>query len=125
MFEDLQCLVLTIPAPLLSLWAQWKVRSTYHRFATVGVQSGYGGAQAVLETAGVQGLRIERREGFFSDHYDPLAKALRLSPHVYNGQSIAAVAVAAHEAGHAIQDADHHLWPRRHGRSARLFCGDR
>ena len=107
MLADLQHLVLTIPALLFSLWAQWKVRSTYHRFATVGVQSGYSGAQAaqaVLQSAGVQGVRIERHEGFLSDHYDPLAKALRLSPHVYNGQSIAAVAVAAHEAGHAIQD---------------------
>ena len=107
MFFDLQYLVLTIPALIFSLWAQWKVRSTFHRFANVGVQSGYGGAQAaqaVLQSAGVRGVRVERHEGFLSDHYDPLAKALRLSPHVYDGQSIAKVAVAAHEAGHAIQD---------------------
>ena len=107
MFFDLQYLVLTIPALLFSLWAQRKVHSTFDRFAKVGVQSGYSGAQAaqaVMQSAGVQGVRIERHEGFLSDHYDPLAKALRLSPHVYDGQSIAAVAVAAHEAGHAIQD---------------------
>jgi Zn-dependent membrane protease YugP len=107
MFFDLQYLVLTIPALLFSLWAQWKVHSTFNRFAKVGVQSGYSGAQAaqaVLQSAGVQGVRIERHQGFLSDHYDPLAKALRLSPHVYDGQSISAVAVAAHEAGHAIQD---------------------
>jgi Zn-dependent membrane protease YugP len=107
MFFDLQYLVLTIPALLFSLWAQWKVHSTFNRFAKVGVQSGYSGAQAaqaVLQSAGVRGVRIERHQGFLSDHYDPLAKVLRLSPHVYDGQSIASVAVAAHEAGHAIQD---------------------
>jgi hypothetical protein len=63
MFFDLQYLVLTIPALLFSLWAQWKVRSTFHRFANVGVRSGYSGAQAaqaVLQSAGVQGVRIER-----------------------------------------------------------------
>jgi Zn-dependent membrane protease YugP len=83
------------------------VHSTIDRFAKVGVQSGYSGAQAaqaVMKSAGVQGVRIERHEGFLSDHYDPLAKALRLSPHVYDGKSISSVAVAAHEAGHAIQD---------------------
>ena len=107
MFFDLQYLVLTIPALLFSLWAQRKVHSTFDRFAKVGVQSGYSGAQsaqAVMQSAGVQGVRIERHEGFLSDHYDPLAKALRLSPHVYDGKSISSVAVAAHEAGHAIQD---------------------
>jgi Zn-dependent membrane protease YugP len=107
MFSDLQYLALTIPALLFSLWAQWKVNSTFHHFAKVNVQSGYSGAQAaqaVLQNAGVQGVRIERHVGFLSDHYDPLAKVLRLSPHVYYGQSISSVAVAAHEAGHAIQD---------------------
>ena len=88
MFFDLQYIVLTVPALLFSLWAQWKVHSTFHRFAKVGVQSGYSGAQAaqaLLQSAGVQGVRIERHEGFLSDHYDPLAKALRLSPNVYDG----------------------------------------
>jgi Zn-dependent membrane protease YugP len=64
-------------------------RCTFHRFAKVGVQSGYSGAlaaQAVMQSAGVRGVRIERHGGFLSDHYDPLAKALRLSPHVYDGQ---------------------------------------
>ena len=107
MFTDLPCIIQTIPARLFCLWTQWKVNSTLRRFALVGVQSGHNGAQAaqaVMQSAGVQGVRIERHQGFLSDHYDPLAKALRLSPHVYDGQSISAVAVAAHEAGHAIQD---------------------
>jgi len=95
------------PALLFSLWAQRKVHSTFDRFVKVGVQSGYSGAQAaqaVMQSAEVQGVRIERHAGFLSDHYDPLAKVLRLSPHVYDGKSISTVAVAAHEAGHAIQD---------------------
>ena len=107
MFFDLQSLVFTVPALVFSLWAQWRVQSTFQRFAKVGVRSGYSGAQAaqaVLQSAGVQGVRIERHEGFLTAHYDPLAKALRLSPHAYDGQSISSIAVAAHEAGHAIQD---------------------
>ena len=107
MFFDSQSLILTLPALGFSLWAQWRVQSTFNRFASVGVRSGLTGAEAaeaVLRSAGVQGVRIERHQGFLTDHYDPLAKALRLSPHVYDGQSISAIAVAAHEAGHAIQD---------------------
>lgn len=107
MFFDSQSLLFTLPALGFSLWAQWRVQSTFNRFATVGVRSGLSGAEAaeaVLRSAGVQGVRIERHEGFLSDHYDPHAKALRLSPHVYDGQSISSIAVAAHEAGHAIQD---------------------
>jgi Zn-dependent membrane protease YugP len=107
MFFDAQSLVLTLPALGFSLWAQWRVKSTFRRFATVGVSSGFSGAEAaeaVLRSAGVRGVTIERHEGFLTDHYDPRAKALRLSPHVYDGQSISSIAVAAHEAGHAIQD---------------------
>jgi Zn-dependent membrane protease YugP len=107
MFFDTQSLLLTLPALGFSLWAQWRVRSTFQRFAEVGVRSGLSGAEAaaaVMRSAGVHGVKIERHQGFLSDHYDPLAKALRLSPHVYDGQSISAIAVAAHEAGHAIQD---------------------
>src|SRR5262249_54737064 len=61
--------------------------------------------QAVMDAAGVQGVGIEPTDGFLSDHYDPSAKVLRLSPDVYSGHSLAALGVAAHEAGHAIQDA--------------------
>jgi Zn-dependent membrane protease YugP len=107
MFFDTQSLLLTLPALGFSLWAQWKVQSTFHRYAKVGVRSGYtgaGAAQAILDSAGVHGVRIERHEGFLTDHYDPFAKALRLSPQVFDGQSISSIAVAAHEAGHAIQD---------------------
>lgn len=97
-------LVLAIP----SLIAAWRVKSTFARFARVGVRTGLSGAQAahaVLRAAGVDGVAVERHQGFLSDHYDPRAKALRLSPDVHDGRSISSIAVAAHEAGHAIQDA--------------------
>lgn len=97
-------MVLAIPSALAALW----VKSTFTRFSKVGVRSGMTGAQAaeaVLRAGGVGGVRVEAVRGFLSDHYDPRAKALRLSPDVYGGRSISAIAVAAHEAGHAIQDA--------------------
>jgi Zn-dependent membrane protease YugP len=96
--------VLAIP----SLWAAARVKAAFAKYAKVGVRSGMSGAEAalaVLRAAGVSGVAVEAHRGFLSDHYDPRAKALRLSPDVYGGRSISAVAVAAHEAGHAIQDA--------------------
>lgn len=89
--------------------AQYRVKSAFHRYAQVGVRSGMTGAQAaaaVCRAAGVNGVTVERHQGFLSDHYDPRNKSLRLSPDVYDGRSISSIAVAAHEAGHAIQDAD-------------------
>jgi Zn-dependent membrane protease YugP len=97
-------IVLAIPAGI----AAARVKSTFARFSRVATHSGVSGAEAaqiVLQTAGLRGLRIERHQGFLTDHYDPRGKVLRLSPGVYDGRSVAAVAVAAHEAGHALQDA--------------------
>jgi hypothetical protein len=104
--------VLTALLAIPSLLAAARVRSTFARYARVGVRSGMSGAEAaraVLDAAGISGVRIEPHGGFLTDHYDPRAKALRLSPNVYGGRSISAVAVAAHEAGHAIQDAHRYL----------------
>lgn len=101
-------LSLTIPALLLSLWAQYRVKSTFSKFSRVGVRSGMSGAeaaQAIVRASGMQGVSVERHQGFLSDHYDPRSKTLRLSPEVYDGRSISSIAVAAHEAGHSIQDA--------------------
>ena len=84
-----------------------RVKSTFNKYSKVGVSSGITGAEAaarVMRAAGVDGVSIEQHQGFLTDHYDPRAKALRLSPQVYGGRSISALAVAAHEAGHAIQD---------------------
>ena len=96
------------PALLLGAWAQWKVKSAFARGHKQPCRSGLSGAQAaarIIESHGLSGIRIEPTRGFLGDHYDPRNKVLRLSPDVYNGRSLAAVGVAAHEAGHALQDA--------------------
>ena len=101
-------LILTIPPLLLGLYAQAKVKRTFAKYAQVRPANGMSGAQAaqaVLSTAGVPGLTIEAIDGRLTDHYDPTAKTLRLSADVGATSSIAALGVAAHEAGHAIQDA--------------------
>ena len=93
---------------LLGLWAQWKVKATFNRWSEVGTRSGVTGAEAaaeVLRAAGVTGVRIERVDGFLTDHYDPAERKLALSSHNHDGSSVAALGVAAHEAGHAIQHA--------------------
>jgi Zn-dependent membrane protease YugP len=94
------------PALLLGLWAQARVRSAFARASEEPApMSGAAAARYVLDSAGLNGVAIEPIGGFMSDHYDPSSKVLRLSPQVYNGHTMAAVGVAAHEAGHAIQDA--------------------
>lgn len=111
MILDPLYLILTLPALALSLWAQFRVKSTFAKYAKVGVRSGMTGAQAaaaVCRAAGVTDITIERHQGFLSDHYDPRAKALRLSPEVHDGKSVSSIAVAAHEAGHSIQDAENY-----------------
>ena len=93
---------------LLGLWAQWKVKSTFARWSQVGSVSGVSGAEAadrLLRAAGVTGVTIERTEGVLTDHYDPSTKTLRLSADNFDGASVAALGIAAHEAGHAIQHA--------------------
>ena len=94
------------PAILLAMWAQYRLKST---FAIAGQQpapmSGAAAARYVLDSAGLTDVGIEQVPGHLSDHYDPRDKVLRLSQEVYGTRSLAAVGVAAHEAGHAIQDA--------------------
>ncbi len=92
--------------------AQYRVKSAYARASQIAPRSGMSGAEAadaMLHAAGVDGVRIEPVEGFLSDHYVPGQGILRLSPGVYAQRSLAAVGIAAHEAGHAIQDA--HRYP--------------
>lgn len=99
--------ILALPALLLGLWAQSRVRSAFGRYSRVRSASGMTGAQAarrILDMNGLQNVDIERVQGMLSDHYDPRSKILRLSPDVYGTPSLAAVGVAAHEAGHALQD---------------------
>jgi Zn-dependent membrane protease YugP len=100
--------VFLAPGLLLSLWASFKVKSTFRHYSAVPARSGISGAQAATELMrqkGIRDVQVEPVEGFLSDHYDPSAKVLRLSPDVYHGRSLAALGVAAHEAGHAIQHA--------------------
>ena len=108
MFFDPLYLLLTLPALVFSIWAQVRVKSTFHKYERVGLRSGLSGAEAaraIVRESGLEGVTVERHAGFLSDHYDPRAKTLRLSPAVYDGRSVSAVAVAAHEAGHSLQDA--------------------
>ena len=106
-FFDPLYLLFSLPALLLALWAQWQVQSAYKKFSQVRTITGVNGAQAARRILDMNGLRhvvVERVEGFLSDHYDPAHKVLRLSPQVYEGSTLASVGVAAHEAGHALQD---------------------
>ncbi len=100
-------LLFSLPALILGLWAQFKVQTAFSKYSRIRTLSGLTGAQIarrMLDMNGLHDVRIERVSGFLSDHYDPRAKVLRLSPEIYSSPSVAAAGVAAHEAGHAIQD---------------------
>jgi uncharacterized protein len=97
----------SLPALLLGLWAQYKVKSAFDKFSRVRNYVGLTGAQVarrMLDSVGLQNVRIEEVGGFLSDHYDPRSAVLRLSSQTFRSNSIAAAGVAAHEAGHALQD---------------------
>ena len=97
------------PTMLLALGAQWMIRSAYQRTSQMPAKmNGAMAARRILDANGLQNIPIEQSQGQMSDHYDPSAKVVRLSPDVYQGYSIAAVGIAAHEVGHAIQDAKHY-----------------
>jgi uncharacterized protein len=99
-------MILLIPALILAAYAQAKVQSTYAKYSQIRSASGRTGrevAQAILSANGIPDVTVEPGEGYLSDHYDPIKKTIQLSPHNYQDSSIAAVSVAAHECGHAIQ----------------------
>lgn len=107
-YLDWTYIVLVIPAMILALYAQNKVNSTFKKYSRVASRSGMTGAQAarrLMELNGIYDVSIERVSGNLTDHYDPSKKVLRLSDSVYSDTSVAAVGVAAHETGHAIQHA--------------------
>lgn len=96
------------PAMLLAMWAQYRVKSAYAMGSRVGARSGLSGAetaQRILNAYGIANVAIEPVQTYLGDHYDPKHKVLRLSPDVYHGRSLASLGIAAHEVGHAIQDA--------------------
>ena len=100
-------MVLLIPALIFSMWAQFKVKGTFAKYSEINARSGVSAdrvSRVLLDKFGLTGVRVERIAGDLTDHYDPRAKVLRLSDSVAGNTSIAAIGVAAHEVGHAIQD---------------------
>lgn len=99
------------PAILLGLWAQFRVKSAIAVGSEIPASAGITGAEVakrILDANGISNVGIERAGGVLGDHYDPKAKMLRLSDMVYSGRSVASLGIAAHEVGHAIQDATHY-----------------
>ncbi|MFB0918391.1 MAG: zinc metallopeptidase [Clostridiaceae bacterium] len=108
---DFSSMLILIPGILLSMWAQSKISSTYEQFSRVGNQRNITGAQVaryILDNAGLGNVDIEPVQGKLTDHYDPQKKILRLSEGVYDSTSVAALGIASHEVGHAIQDAQNY-----------------
>jgi uncharacterized protein len=100
--------ICTVPPLLFGLWAQLRVKRTFKRYSQVPTSNGMTGAQAaaaVLQSSGLQGVSIRPVSGRLSDHYDPRSRTLNLSEDVGQAATVAALGVAAHEAGHAVQDA--------------------
>jgi Zn-dependent membrane protease YugP len=101
-------LLLALPGLVLGMVTSMMVKNTFRKYAQVGARSGLTGAEAarqMLYAQGVQDVEIHQAQGFLSDHYDPRTHSLHLSPDVYHGQSLSALGVACHEAGHALQQA--------------------
>ena len=110
-YFDSYYILLVIPALILSLFAQIKVKSTFSKYSKYQNSLRITGAEAarqVLEANGVSGVKIERVSGNLTDHFDPRTNVIRLSESVYDSSSVAAVGVAAHEAGHAVQYAENY-----------------
>lgn len=98
---------------IIPMWAQMKVKGAYNKFSKVPISSRMTGAQVarkILDDNGLFDVTIEQVKGVLSDHYDPRKKVVRLSTDNYHGHSMAAAAVAAHEVGHAIQDAEEYMF---------------
>lgn len=108
LFFDPMYLMILLPGIVLAGWASIAVKSAIGRASRIRPSSGMSGAEAaarILSARGLDHVGIEPARGFLGDHYDPRNKVLRLTPEIYEGRTLAAVGIAAHEAGHAIQDA--------------------
>ncbi len=108
-YFDFRYFIYLAPAILFAMWAQMKVKSAYAQASKRPASSGLSGAEAaqrILNYHGISNVSIEAAKSFLGDHYDPRHKVLRLSPEVYQGRSLASLGIAAHEVGHAIQDAN-------------------
>lgn len=105
-FFDTGMIIFVIPAMIFAMYAQSKVRSAYGRYSRVHSSSSMTGAQVartLLNQAGLEEVKVVQTQGQLTDHYDPRQKVVRLSPQVYGDSSLAALGIAAHEVGHAIQ----------------------
>lgn len=103
--------LIILPATILAIVAQIKVSSTFNKYNNVNSSKGYTGvevAKSLLHLAGINDVEVEYIRGNLTDHYDPTSKKIRLSDNVYNSTSIAAISVAAHETGHAIQHSENY-----------------
>lgn len=112
MFEDPLFWVFVLPGLLLGLYAQSRIKLNVTKYSQVATKDGVTGAEVarrLLDAQGLQDVAIESTPGILSDHYDPRSKTLRLSQSVYFTPSVAAAGIAAHEAGHALQDAEDYL----------------
>lgn len=109
---DYYYLILVVPALLIAMWAQANVTGTYNKYHKMRSSRGLTGAQVarrMLDANGLQTVRVEQIAGQLTDHYDPGARAVRLSNAVYTGDSVAALGIAAHECGHAVQHANQYV----------------
>ncbi len=103
--------LILLPAMIIAFWAQFKIDSAYKKYKAVRIASGVTGsevARSILDGAGLFDVRIERYGKHLGDHYDPSSRVIRLSPEVYDGVTVAAAGIAAHERGHAIQHQTHY-----------------
>lgn len=106
---DMFYIILVMPALLFAMYAQTKVNSTFNKYRTVGNRRGFTGADVarkILDMNGLRNVTVERVAGNLTDHYDPRTNVVRLSDATYSSTSVAAIGVAAHEVGHAIQHAE-------------------
>ena len=109
MYVDMYYIILVVPMIILSLICQAKVSSTFNKYDKMSNARGLTGAEAarnLLKRSGILDVKVEQVRGHLTDHYDPRTKVLRLSDSVYTGSSVAALGVAAHETGHAVQHAE-------------------
>ena len=117
MFFDPMYLLFMLPGLALSIWASYRTKSAFKKYSRVHPMNGLTGARAarmMLDRAGLHEVKVNRSQGFLSDHYNPASRSLALSESVHDSASIAAIGVATHEAGHAIQHARNYapLWAR-------------
>ena len=115
-------LLFMLPTIVLMLWAQHRVKSTFKKYSEVPNQRRMSGAEAaryILDSHGLSNVPVEPVAGELTDHYDPRSRTLRLSQPVYNGRSVAALGIAAHESGHALQHAQGYVPLQSRGATCR------